>query len=181
MLENDRNLKLVVLVISALVAVLVTADLLADFRAGAGADHLALEALLLLAAISGVAVLLVNLYQQRRTSERLRIRLHSVDEQVARFRSENRDLLHGISDAIDRQFGSWGLTAAEAEVGRLLLKGLPFKLIAEVRECSERTVRAQARAIYRKADLTGRTELSAFFLEDLFVGGLGDETDGESR
>ena len=36
-----------------------------------------------------------------------------------------------------------------------------------MRETRERTVREQARAVYRKAGLGGRSELSAFFLEDL--------------
>lgn len=51
----------------------------------------------------------------------------------------------------------------------LLLKGLSFKEIAAVRENSERTNREQARGVYRKAGVTGRAELSAWFLEDLLV------------
>ncbi len=38
-----------------------------------------------------------------------------------------------------------------------------------MRESSERTVRQQARAIYGKANLSGRAALSAFFLEDLLL------------
>jgi DNA-binding CsgD family transcriptional regulator len=41
--------------------------------------------------------------------------------------------------------------------------------VAKVRGTSERTARDQARAIYRKAGVSGRAELSAFFLEDLLV------------
>jgi len=37
----------------------------------------------------------------------------------------------------------------------LLLKGLSLKEIATVRGTGERTVREQARAVYRKAGLTG--------------------------
>ena len=51
----------------------------------------------------------------------------------------------------------------------LLLKGLSIKEIAQVRGVSERTVHEQARAVYSKAGLTGRTALSAFFLEDLLA------------
>jgi DNA-binding NarL/FixJ family response regulator len=61
------------------------------------------------------------------------------------------------------------LTPAEAQVGVLLLKGLSHKEAAEVRNTSERTVREQARSLYRKADLAGRSELAAFFLEDLLL------------
>lgn len=51
----------------------------------------------------------------------------------------------------------------------LLLKGLSHKELAVVRGVSERTVREQARSIYSKGGLTGRTALSAFFLEDLLA------------
>ena len=63
----------------------------------------------------------------------------------------------------------WKLTPAEAEVGVLLLKGLSHRDVAGVRSTSERTVREQARSLYRKASLAGRSELSAFFLEDLLL------------
>ena len=71
--------------------------------------------------------------------------------------------------AIDAQFDRWALSSAEREVALLLLKGLSHKEIAPLRGCSERTVRHQARAVYRKAGLAGRIELAAFFLEDLLV------------
>jgi DNA-binding NarL/FixJ family response regulator len=50
-----------------------------------------------------------------------------------------------------------------------LLKGLTFKDIAEVRSKSERTVRQQAGAIYAKSSLSNRSDLAAFFLEDLMA------------
>ena len=46
---------------------------------------------------------------------------------------------------------------------------LSFKEAAAVRDTSERTVREQARSLYKKAGLAGRSELSAFFLEDLLL------------
>ncbi|HVP62222.1 MAG TPA: LuxR C-terminal-related transcriptional regulator [Myxococcaceae bacterium] len=59
------------------------------------------------------------------------------------------------------------VTEAEREVALLLLKGLSLREIAGLRETSERTVRHQSLAVYRKAGLAGRAELSAYFLEDL--------------
>jgi DNA-binding CsgD family transcriptional regulator len=61
------------------------------------------------------------------------------------------------------------MTAAERDVGLLILKGLSHKEIAALRGTSEATVRQQAQAIYRKADLPGKTAFSAYFLEDLFA------------
>ena len=51
----------------------------------------------------------------------------------------------------------------------MLLKGYSHKEIATFRETSERTAREQARAVYRKAGLSGRASLAAFFLEDLLL------------
>jgi DNA-binding CsgD family transcriptional regulator len=70
---------------------------------------------------------------------------------------------------MDTQFQQWNLTAAEREVGLLMLKGLSHKEIAALRATTEATVRQQAQSIYRKANLPGKTAFSAFFLEDLFV------------
>ncbi|QQR89504.1 MAG: hypothetical protein IPJ88_15070 [Myxococcales bacterium] len=50
-----------------------------------------------------------------------------------------------------------------------LLKGVSIADISSLRKTSERTARDQARAVYRKGGLAGRTELSAFFLEDLLL------------
>jgi DNA-binding NarL/FixJ family response regulator len=75
----------------------------------------------------------------------------------------------GLSKAIDQQLSKWKLSAAEKEVAFLLLKGLSLKEIAEVRNTSEKTARVQSIAVYSKSNLSGRSELSAFFLEDLLV------------
>jgi len=63
----------------------------------------------------------------------------------------------------------WNLTEAERAVALLLLKGLSLKEIAALRATTERTIRAQAHALYAKAGVTGRASLSAFFLEDLLA------------
>lgn len=60
-----------------------------------------------------------------------------------------------------------GLTQTEEGVGMFMLKGLSLEEVADVRETSERTIREQASAIYRKSGLAGRSTLSAFFLADL--------------
>jgi DNA-binding CsgD family transcriptional regulator len=109
-------------------------------------------------------------------------------QEARRWRAEAQQALRGLAEAIDRQFERWDLTPAEREVGFLLLKGLSLKEIAKLRATSERTARDQARAVYRKAGVSGRSELSAFFLEDLLVlpphgspGGSRDGSLGGSR
>ena len=85
------------------------------------------------------------------------------------WRTRAEKLLRGLGEEIDRQLREWELTPAERETALLLLKGYGHKEIATFQEKSERTVRQHAVAVYRKSALSGRAELSAFFLEDLLL------------
>ena len=95
--------------------------------------------------------------------------LHAARAEAARFRQEAGDALRGLGEAIESQFERWALTPAEREVGLLLLKGLSHKEIADLRATGEATVRQQALVVYRKSGLRNRSDLSAFFLEDLLL------------
>lgn len=120
--------------------------------------------------VSVGVVLLIRVSAQQREQTLTVVRdLEVARLQGQRWRSEARTLLKGLGDAIEEQFKLWNLTEAEKEVALLLLKGLSLKEIAQVRATSERTIRAQARALYAKAGLSGRAALSAFFLEDLMA------------
>ena len=142
------------------IAVLIGWDLTNDYVEGAGWPHLGIELLVLCAAAFGIGFLWRQL---RRTRQGLGEAIAAAEQ----WRSENRQLLLGLGVAIQNQFSRWKLTNAEAEVGLLLLKGLSHKEIGEIRQTSERTAREQARALYRKSALSGRSALSSFFLEDL--------------
>lgn len=164
-MSNDLSVRASLVAAIALfcaVAVLIGADLLMDYREGAGAIHLFIEAAVLVVALGGVLLLWRQLHHSQADLARARV-------EAERWREENRQLLAGLGSAIQRQFQRWQLTGAESEVGLLLLKGLSHKEIAEVRHTSERTIREQARALYRKAGISGRASLSAFFLEDLLL------------
>ena len=76
-------------------------------------------------------------------------------------------MLQGLGAQIEKQFAKWGLSGAEKEVALFLLKGYSHRDIAELRRVSDATARQQARAVYQKAGVAGRHDLSAFFLEDL--------------
>ncbi len=90
-------------------------------------------------------------------------------------RDKLREVLSGLGEEIDKQFKKWELTTAEREVALLILKGLRHKEIAALRNTTERTVRQQALAVYKKAGLEGRTDLAAFFLEDFLPPRRGSE------
>ena len=153
----------------AIVAALAVGDLLSDTRSGIALGHVALEGAMLVVALGGIAVLWRAV---RRTGRQVRA-LHGVAEaaraEADRWRRQSRSLLAGLGAAIDLQFDRWGLSPAEREVALLLVKGLSSQEIATVRATSDRTVRQQSQAVYRKAGLAGRAELAAFFLEDLLL------------
>jgi len=74
-----------------------------------------------------------------------------------------------VVNAINEEFDAWKLSVAERDVAWFLLKGLPMKEIARLRGASETTVRKQARAIYSKAGLDGRSDLAAHILDRCLV------------
>src|SRR5262245_17690487 len=151
------------------IALLIGLDMLADYRSGTAVGHLLAEGLAMALALAGVIALWRQFRATRRQAQQLSVDLASSRQEAARFRTEASDALRGLGEAIDSQFARWGLTPAEREVGMLLLKGLSHKEVAAARATSETTIRQQALAIYRKSGLRNRSDLSAFFLEDLLL------------
>ena len=159
--RNNRS-TLAAIALFAVVVVLIGWDLYVDFGEGASLWHLAVESFIFVVAVSGVILMWRQL--DRTQSDLVEARV-----EAEQWKRESSELLQGLGVAIDRQFERWDLTKAEAEVGLFLLKGLSHKEIANIRQTSERTVREQSRALYRKSGLPGRSSLSAFFLEDLLL------------
>lgn len=153
----------------AVIAFLVGVDLLGDAGTGVDVLHLVAEGAVMLLALAGAMVLWRHLRSAEARAGRLQVDLDQALVDAARYRAEAQTALAGLGDAIDAQFGRWALTPAEREVGLLLLKGLSHRDVAGVRDTSEATIRQQALAIYRKSGLRSRSELSAFFLEDLLL------------
>lgn len=153
----------------AAIALVIAVDLLEDWRAGSDPSHLGLEAVVLVLAAAGVWRLWAQFRLERKRVRGLHSRLAAASAAAEMWRHGTEELLAGLGREIDRQFEAWGLTLAEREIALLMLKGLSLREIAGVRETSERTVRQQTLAVYRKAGVAGRAELSAFFLEDLLL------------
>ena len=153
--------------------VLLASDIVSDAEDGARLPHLALEIGAACVALTGTWLLALRWRGERRARmaalARAEAEATASRQEAERWRSEARALVEGLGRAIDLQFDRWQLSDAEREVALLLLKGLSLQEVAEVRQTAERTARDQARAIYRKAGLAGRAELSAFFLEDLLL------------
>jgi DNA-binding CsgD family transcriptional regulator len=156
-------------VLFLIIAVTMAIDVVTDSKEGTDIGHLLFEASSFVLALAGFGLMWRLLRATLRKARDLQVALDGTRADLVHWRAEAQELLLGLGEAIDRQFERWGLSPAEGEVALLLLKGLSLKEVAETRTTSERTVRQQALAVYRKAGLAGRAELAAFFLEDLLL------------
>jgi DNA-binding CsgD family transcriptional regulator len=165
---NNRERIFLILILWAIV-LLVAFDLVIDSTEGVHWWHILVEGVLASVAGAGIFLIVRNIFLLK----------HSLKQQIKnsdqwrgvaqKWQKRSKKYLKGLSLEIDRQLELWALTSAEKQVAFLLLKGLSLKEIAKIRATSEMTVRTQAIAIYAKAGIAGRSELAAFFLEDLFM------------
>lgn len=121
------------------------------------------------AAIIGVAWLF---WHEIEVNRELRSALKKERDHVDRLSGE-------LSGHVEACFRSWQLTQAEQEIAWLLLKGFSFAEIAGLRDVKEKTLRQQASSIYGKANVSGRSELSATFLEDVLAIDAADRAPGD--
>jgi DNA-binding CsgD family transcriptional regulator len=172
-MTTDSNLsqpeRRYVAIVLALILVLVCSDLITDSLDGVQWSHLLVELGVALAAAFGFYVLIRDSFRKTHDLSFSREVIAEREKEAERWRVESQKYIQGLSLVIDEQLARWSLSASEKEVALLLLKGLSFKEIADIRKTSEKTVRAQSVSIYSKSGLAGRSELSAFFLEDLLL------------
>ena len=142
-------------------------EILLEFSAGESlvsmADDLAKFAF-------SAALLVFFLYErfiQKRVLDTLRQQLNKARGQLARVDAQSMKFARQYRVVMQKQFDTWQLTASEQEVVLGMLKGLSFREIAQLRDTQERTVRQQASRVYKKAGVSGRNELTAWFFEDL--------------
>lgn len=129
--------------------------------------HSLAELLAMVMTLSGLIYLIFAARKQWKEQQQLK---QSIADLQAKLTASSERLKSGKKDfiqLINWQFGEWRLSPSEKEVGMLLLKGMSFSDIANIRNTANKTVRTQATAIYQKSGLKGRNELTARFLEDL--------------
>lgn len=105
----------------------------------------------------------------------------NVSEKLERSRQKNLEIAHVLRGHLGWQFETWGLTSSERDVAILSLKGLKISEIAEYRNSREGTIKAHLNAIFRKADVSSRTELLATCLESFIDLGTASEDEKPTR
>lgn len=135
------------------------------------------EKLVLVAAMGAVAWTVYSVIDLRENQIAISNNIARSVAQGEAWRVQRRGEIAAMGQAIEDQFQQWRLSVAEVDVAGLMLKGASLKEIAIARDTTEATIRQQAQAIYRKSGLSGRAELSAYFLESLFE--VAEETAGQ--
>ncbi len=151
---NPRLIALsTLIVLQATSATFFVGDVFADYLAIGMDPHTSYEALAVVALVLGV---LFGAVEMRRTMSR-RIRAESSLKMAQRT----------FSAMIEERFSAWSLTAAEAEVALLTLKGFDTNEVAVFRNTANGTVRAQLTGIYAKSGLHNRGQFVSSFIDDL--------------
>ena len=160
----------VIIVLGLAFAALAAADILRE-PPGVDPVEIALdlaEKLVILLAMAAVAWSVMTIREVRQDQTALRAHLDRSLAQGEAWRTQRAAEIAAMGTAIADQFRQWGLSGAEADVAGLILKGCSMKEIALARATSEATIRQQSQTVYQKAGLSGRAELSAYFLDSLF-------------
>lgn len=145
-------------------------DVYEDWVEHVSSSHLISESLFNLLKIAAGFYLLSRICRSKRPSvNEVQKEYLNTRQSLTEYKSQVEKLREGITRTITDQFKVWKLTNAEEDICLLLLKGFSLQEIAKVRATSERTIRQQASTMYKKTGLSGRAQLSAFFLEDILV------------
>lgn len=158
MAERPRRARALgaIVAVQALATIFFVGDALADLRAEGLTPHILIEALIALALLAGVVFGLRELR-------------HLLDR-AARDSQALAAASGALADLVEARFAQWGLTAAEADVAMLALKGFDSAEIAGLRGSAPGTVRAQLAQVYAKAGVGSRAALVSLFFDDLLDG-----------
>ena len=165
---DPRTRWVVVLILfQALCALVFIIDVTSDLRNQAPDLHLLPE----LAATVGVSLGLA--FETRY--------LFSLLRRQARLEQQMSVAAGALQEVIEGWFRDWKLTPSEEDVAAFTIKGYSIAEIAGFRGSAEATVKTHLNAIYRKAGVTGRGQLTSLLIEDLLRGPLPAPATSEMR
>jgi DNA-binding NarL/FixJ family response regulator len=142
-------------------------EIISEFSAGESMSAMGDDLLRFVVSAIMLAIFIYEFLLQRRALGDLRGQLNKARGQLSQIDNNTQKLASQYRAVMQKQFDVWGLTASEQNIVIGLLKGLSFREIAELRETREKTVRQQASSVYRKAGVSSRNELAAWFFEDM--------------
>ncbi len=158
---------MVAVVAYSLFSVFFLIDIYHDFIESVPLSHIWHEVLLFAIAVSATLWQLFVIFKKNHQLKRVQAELLESKKSYVDWKEKAKLSAGVLRQLIVDQFEVWQLSQSEKDIALLLIKGLSMKEIAEIRQTHEKTVRQQATTVYRKAGLSGRQELAAFFLEDI--------------
>ncbi len=167
-LKQDRSNVLTLSLFSLLITFsLTTVDVIGEVRVHASFEHIILELLIFISSFVGVVGVAIRYLEERN----LRISKGKIIDEMASelevWKSKVQSLSTQFFQAVDDQLENWKLSKTEKDIAILIIKGASIKEIAQVRNVTEKTIRAHASSIYRKSKLSTRYELAAYFIDGL--------------
>jgi len=170
--EEFMTIDRLLMVIFLLIAFANVSDVVADYHMQVATWHLAIEGITVVISITAFIVLWKRVLLRNQELKQVKVALsrhqQREKESTANHESEKeRDKSPDSYTAVQSWFKQWKLSPSEQEVAVLLIKGLSFNEIAEVRSTKEKTVRQQASSVYAKSGLSGRNQLSAWLIDAL--------------
>lgn len=171
---QENRIKIFTFLALLATSVFALGDIVIDMKEGIPLMHLVHEGALWILALTGAIFQyrIINWQNKEMLSFKAQIvELDKINLKLKLDQDQFKKKISHLSDEfllhIDEQFTKWSFTRGEKEIALLLIKGLSMREIADIRGSSENTVRQQSSQIYKKSELNGRMELSAFFLDDL--------------
>jgi DNA-binding CsgD family transcriptional regulator len=164
--KNNKIADLALITLFLIVIIANTMDLIED---GFYRDDAWLKLLTVVLSLWGVTMLIRMIKDQSKEMSALHKKVERTENDLELSHVKLKEIGREYSKYLHKQFDAWELTPSEKEVALILLKGLSFKEMAEVRHTKEKTIRQQASTIYRKSNVSGRHEFSAWFFEDMLV------------
>ena len=166
-MKNFKFQDSILIAMLSIVIVINTLDFMKDITQGDEWLHIALEILTVFLSIWGIIMLVKTINQRSNEISSLHQQVSKSESDLDLSRSKLKAIGLEYSKYMHDQFKAWGLTPSEKEVAIIILKGLSFKEMADIRDTKEKTIRQQASTIYKKSKVSGRHEFSAWFFEDL--------------
>ncbi|MCB1326491.1 MAG: hypothetical protein H7A21_06105 [Spirochaetales bacterium] len=161
---EHRRFQVLYTIIVTLIVLAELVDLYIDLRDGGLTYHVYIDIGVVVVVSAAVIAIWTSLASRLRRTHKDMEGYRIANET---FRRRNEDLIREMRTAIRDQFRSWQFSPAETRVAERLLRGESSRQIAAVIGKSERTVRNQMLSIYSKSGMTGRSDLSAFFMTEL--------------
>ncbi len=169
---NLKNMTVKDLILIAMLLVVIainSTDFIKDILQGDEWLHIVLEVVTVVLSVWGIFMVLEQISNRSQEISLLNKEVEKSQKDLALSRTKLKEIGREYSIYLHKQFDGWDLTPSETEVALILLKGLSFKEMAEVRNTKEKTIRQQASTIYKKSNVSGRHEFAAWFFEDMLV------------